>query len=91
MFLINRWFSIAGLREDCSRPYLMAEIFAEMFIKSKTTASLLLGSLRQTVHDFSGGKTNNLSSCSHTESMLDEFANLSPAMEENLDLGRNIF
>jgi len=48
-----------------------------MFIKSQTTASILLGSLRQTDHDFSGGKTNNLSSCSHTESMLDEFANLS--------------
>ena len=29
--------------------------------------------------DFSGGKTNNLSSCCHTESMLDEFAKRSPA------------
>jgi hypothetical protein len=27
---------------------------------------------------FSWGKTSNLSSCSHTESMLDELANLSP-------------
>jgi len=30
------------------------------------------------IQDFSWGKTNNLSSCSHTESILEELANRSP-------------
>ena len=44
------------------------------------------------IQDFSWGKTNNLSSCSHTESILEELANRSPEMktEMNFNLTRRI-
>ena len=44
------------------------------------------------IQDFSWGKTNNLSSCSHTESILEELANRSPEIktEMNFNLTRRI-